>query len=83
MSASHPTVAPPRIDGASVTIPVIMAFIFLLGWPLEWVPIILIIIPILLPLVDQIEFNLARLAPQTDEACSAPFANGYPHRFAS
>ena len=36
----------------------IMALIFLLGWPLEWVPIVLIIIPILLPLVDQLGFNL-------------------------
>ena len=36
----------------------IMVFIFLLGWPLEWVPIVLIIVPILLPLVDQLGFNL-------------------------
>ena len=36
----------------------IMVLIFLLGWPLEWVPIVLIIIPILLPLVDQMGFNL-------------------------
>ncbi|KAA3632994.1 MAG: C4-dicarboxylate ABC transporter [Proteobacteria bacterium] len=36
----------------------IMALIFLLGWPLEWVPIVLIIVPILLPLVDQLGFNL-------------------------
>tara|TARA_B100001146_G_scaffold55348_1_gene48516 strand:- start:243 stop:926 length:684 start_codon:yes stop_codon:yes gene_type:complete len=32
----------------------IMALIFLLAWPLEWVPIVLIIIPILMPLVVQI-----------------------------
>ena len=25
---------------------------FLLGWPLEWVPIVMIIIPIILPLVE-------------------------------
>lgn len=37
---------------------IIMAVIFLLGWPLEWVPIVLIIIPILLPLIDQLGFNL-------------------------
>ncbi|MGU9957867.1 MAG: TRAP transporter large permease [Arenicellales bacterium WSBS_2016_MAG_OTU3] len=37
---------------------IIMALIFLLGWPLEWVPIVLIIVPILLPLVDQMGFNL-------------------------
>jgi tripartite ATP-independent transporter DctM subunit len=36
----------------------IMAFIFVLGWPLEWVPIVLIVVPILLPLVDQLGFNL-------------------------
>jgi tripartite ATP-independent transporter DctM subunit len=37
---------------------IIMAVIFLLGWPLEWVPIVLIIVPILLPLVDKLGFNL-------------------------
>ena len=37
---------------------IIMALIFLLGWPLEWVPIVLIIVPILLPLVEQLGFNL-------------------------
>ena len=37
---------------------IIMAAIFLLGWPLEWVPIVLIIIPILLPLVEELGFNL-------------------------
>ncbi|WP_423909282.1 TRAP transporter large permease [Candidatus Spongiihabitans sp.] len=36
----------------------IMALIFVLGWPLEWVPIVLIIIPILLPVVEQLGFNL-------------------------
>lgn len=35
----------------------IMALIFLLGWPLEWVPIVLIIVPILLPLVKSLEFD--------------------------
>jgi TRAP-type mannitol/chloroaromatic compound transport system permease large subunit len=29
----------------------IMALIFILGWPLEWVPIVLIVIPVLLPTV--------------------------------
>ncbi len=37
----------------------VMALIFLLGWPLEWVPIVLIIVPIILPLIDQLGFNLA------------------------
>ena len=36
----------------------VMALIFLLGWPLEWVPIVLIIVPILLPLIDGLGFNL-------------------------
>ena len=35
----------------------IMALIFLLGWPLEWVPIVLIIVPIVLPLVESLEFG--------------------------
>jgi len=39
-----------------------MGFIFLLGWPLEWVPIVLIIVPILLPLVDKLGFNLTWFA---------------------
>ena len=37
---------------------IVMTFIFLLGWPLEWVPIVLIIVPILLPVVDKLGFNL-------------------------
>ena len=37
---------------------VVMALIFLLGWPLEWVPIVLIIVPILIPLLDKMEVNL-------------------------
>ncbi len=37
---------------------VIMALIFILGWPLEWVPIVLIIVPILIPLLDKMEINL-------------------------
>lgn len=36
---------------------IIMALIFLLGWPLEWVPIVLIIVPILLPLVESLPFT--------------------------
>ena len=41
---------------------IIMALIFLLGWPLEWVPIVLIIVPILIPLVNQLDFNLTWFA---------------------
>jgi TRAP-type mannitol/chloroaromatic compound transport system permease large subunit len=36
----------------------IMVLIFVLGWPLEWVPIVLIIIPILMPLVRAQGYNL-------------------------
>lgn len=41
-----------------IILAMIMALIFLLGWPLEWVPIVLIIVPILLPLVEGLGFNL-------------------------
>jgi TRAP-type mannitol/chloroaromatic compound transport system permease large subunit len=34
----------------------VMGLIFLLGWPLEWVPIVLIIVPILVPLIEKLEF---------------------------
>jgi len=37
---------------------IVMAIIFLLGWPLEWVPIVLIVLPIMLPLIVELEFNL-------------------------
>ncbi|MCP5086557.1 MAG: TRAP transporter large permease subunit [Rhodobacteraceae bacterium] len=35
----------------------VMALIFLLGWPLEWVPIVLIVVPILLPTVESLELH--------------------------
>ena len=35
-----------------------LAIIFILGWPLEWVPIILIVVPIFLPLVQKLGINL-------------------------
>jgi tripartite ATP-independent transporter DctM subunit len=35
-----------------------LAIIFLLGWPLEWVPIVLIVVPILLPLVQKLGIDL-------------------------
>ena len=41
---------------------IVMAMIFLLGWPLEWVPIVLIIIPIILPLIESLGFNLTWFA---------------------
>ena len=37
-----------------------MVLVFLLGWPLEWVPIVLIIVPILLPVVETLDFGLDR-----------------------
>ncbi len=36
----------------------IMILIFVLGWPLEWVPIVLIFVPILMPLVREMGYNL-------------------------
>jgi tripartite ATP-independent transporter DctM subunit len=41
---------------------IMMVVIFLLGWPLEWVPIVLIVLPILLPLVQELGFNLTWFA---------------------
>ncbi|WP_270726023.1 TRAP transporter large permease subunit [Shimia sp. Alg240-R146] len=39
----------------------VMSLIFLLGWPLEWVPIVLIVVPILLPTVEKLDvFGLER-----------------------
>ena len=35
----------------------VMALIFLLGWPLEWVPIVLIVVPIILPTVQALEIH--------------------------
>ncbi len=40
----------------------IMALVFLLGWPLEWVPIVLIIVPILVPLLENLGVNLVWFA---------------------
>ena len=38
---------------------VILGIIFVLGWPLEWVPIVLIVVPILLPLVTKLGIDLS------------------------
>ena len=40
----------------------VMALVFLLGWPLEWVPIVLIIVPILVPLLVDLNVNLTWFA---------------------
>jgi len=37
-----------------VILAIVMLMIFLLGWPLEWVPIVMIIIPIILPFIEAI-----------------------------
>jgi tripartite ATP-independent transporter DctM subunit len=37
---------------------VILALIFVLGWPLEWVPIVLIVVPIALPIVTAAGIDL-------------------------
>ncbi len=37
---------------------VILALVFVLGWPLEWVPIVLVVIPIVLPLVQAAGIDL-------------------------
>jgi tripartite ATP-independent transporter DctM subunit len=36
----------------------ILALIFVLAWPLEWVPIVLIVVPIMLPLVQKLGIDL-------------------------
>ena len=36
----------------------ILALVFVLGWPLEWVPIVLIVIPIFLPVVIELGIDL-------------------------
>jgi tripartite ATP-independent transporter DctM subunit len=41
-----------------VILAIVMAAIFLLGWPLEWVPIVLIVVPFLLPLITALGFDL-------------------------
>jgi TRAP-type mannitol/chloroaromatic compound transport system permease large subunit len=41
---------------------IVIVAIFLLGWPLEWVPIVMIIVPIILPLIEALGFNLTWFA---------------------
>lgn len=42
----------------TVMLILILVLIFVLGWPLEWVPIVLIVVPILLPLVQKLGIDL-------------------------
>jgi len=41
-----------------VMLVLILALIFLLGWPLEWVPIVLIVVPIFLPIIKAAGIDL-------------------------
>lgn len=47
---------------ASVVILLILALVFILGWPLEWVPIVLIILPILAPVLIELQVNMVWFA---------------------
>jgi tripartite ATP-independent transporter DctM subunit len=40
------------------TILIILILIFILGWPLEWVPIVLIVVPLVLPVMQELGINL-------------------------
>lgn len=42
----------------TVMLLLILGIIFVLGWPLEWVPIVLIVVPILLPLVRKLGIDI-------------------------
>jgi tripartite ATP-independent transporter DctM subunit len=42
----------------TVMLLLILAIIFVLGWPLEWVPIVLVVVPILLPLVTKMGIDI-------------------------
>ena len=43
---------------ASMIVILILALVFILGWPLEWVPIVLIILPILAPVLVELEVDM-------------------------
>ncbi|WP_338833577.1 C4-dicarboxylate TRAP transporter large permease protein DctM [Moorella humiferrea] len=43
---------------SAVMLMLILAIVFLLGWPLEWVPIVVIYLPIMLPVVQQYGWDL-------------------------
>lgn len=42
----------------TVMLILMLAIIFLLGWPLEWVPIVLIVVPIFLPLTQKLGIDM-------------------------
>jgi len=39
----------------------IMAIIFLLGWPFEWLVIVLVFLPLFLPVVEKLDFGMTKL----------------------
>ncbi|MFC4668705.1 TRAP transporter large permease subunit [Seohaeicola nanhaiensis] len=43
---------------ANMVVILILALIFVLGWPLEWVPIVLIILPIMAPVLHKLEVDM-------------------------
>ncbi len=43
---------------ASMVVILILALVFILGWPLEWVPIVLIILPILAPVLIELGVDM-------------------------
>ncbi len=44
--------------GPTAMLVLILSVIFILGWPLEWVPIVMVVVPIMLPLVNQLGIDL-------------------------
>lgn len=42
----------------TVMLLLMLAMIFVLGWPLEWVPIVLVVVPIFLPIVNKLGIDL-------------------------
>jgi tripartite ATP-independent transporter DctM subunit len=44
--------------GPTAMLLLILGVVFLLGWPLEWVPIVVVVIPIMLPLVKELGIDL-------------------------
>lgn len=44
--------------GPTGTILIVLLLVFILGWPLEWIPIVLIVVPIVLPVIKAFEINL-------------------------
>lgn len=43
---------------ANMVVILILAMIFILGWPLEWVPIVLIILPIMAPVLIELQVDM-------------------------